>query len=50
MTHVIGAMLVLMVALAETTVLQQWSRQHELAGIQQAAVAATFQSRYQSRN
>lgn len=38
MLHVLCATLVLMVALAETTILRQWSQQRELAGIQQAAL------------
>lgn len=38
MLHVLCATLVLMVALAETTILRQWSHQRELAGIQQAAL------------
>ena len=38
MLHMLCATLVLMVALAETTVLRQWSQHHELARIQQAAL------------
>lgn len=50
MLHVICATLVLAVALAETTVIRQWTQQYALAGVEQAAAAAAFQSRYQAQN
>ena len=46
MLHVICATLFLMAALAETSVMLQWARQYELAGIQQAAAGAAFPSGY----
>ncbi len=49
MFHVMCASLVLVAALAETSMMRQWARQHELPGIQQAAAAAAFQSG-QARN
>ena len=50
MLHVICATLVIVAALAETTVMRQWTQQHGLVGIQQAAAGAAFQSSYQVRN
>lgn len=50
MLHVMCVALVLVTALAEATALRQWTQQHELAGIQQAAAGAGFQPVYRGRN
>jgi hypothetical protein len=42
MLHVICAALVVALALAEMTVIGQWTRQHALLGTQQVAAAAAF--------
>ena len=44
MLHVICATLVLAIALAEVTVIRQWTQQH--AFIQQAAAGVAFQASY----
>jgi hypothetical protein len=46
MLHVICAVLVLAIALAEIAAMRQWTQQHELLGIQQAGAGAALQSGY----
>lgn len=48
MLHMLCATLVLAAALAETTLIRQWTQQQVL--VQQAAASAPLQSRYQARN
>jgi hypothetical protein len=50
MLHVICATLVLAAALAETTVIRQWTEQHALTGTQQAAAGAAFPSGQRGHN
>jgi hypothetical protein len=50
MLHVICATLVLAAALAETTVMRQWTQQYAVTGIQQAAAGAAFEVSYRHRN
>jgi hypothetical protein len=50
MLHVICATLVRAVALAETTVIRQWTEQHALTGTQQAAAGPALQFRHQGHD
>jgi hypothetical protein len=44
MLHVICAVLVLAIALAEIMAMRQWTQQHALLAMQQAGAGATWQS------
>lgn len=50
MLHVMCAALVLVMALAETTLLRQWGQQHALMTVQQATAAPMGEARYLPRN
>lgn len=50
MLHVFCTTLIVVVALAEMSMMRQWTREQSLHGVQQAAVAAALRSNYERRN